>query len=160
MALRISMVEGLAPTSTPLAEAMPTTRSISRITSENSTGLTDSSSMDSPLARPKNRTEAHALRLVPGGDRAHPAPRRPGRGRIGARTEHGPPRRDTGLDIPPGAVYNRVIVKRRGPSRKAAFKGCYKGWRDRIGYSDSLRLTRSEERRVGKECRSRWSPYH
>src|SRR5574339_173523 len=23
-----------------------------------------------------------------------------------------------------------------------------------------LRLTRSEERRVGKECRSRWSPYH
>ena len=24
----------------------------------------------------------------------------------------------------------------------------------------SLRLMRSEERRVGKECRSRWSPYH
>ena len=23
-----------------------------------------------------------------------------------------------------------------------------------------LRLLRSEERRVGKECRSRWSPYH
>src|SRR2546422_7020001 len=23
-----------------------------------------------------------------------------------------------------------------------------------------LRKTRSEERRVGKECRSRWSPYH
>ena len=23
-----------------------------------------------------------------------------------------------------------------------------------------LRLCRSEERRVGKECRSRWSPYH
>ena len=22
------------------------------------------------------------------------------------------------------------------------------------------KLTRSEERRVGKECRSRWSPYH
>ena len=22
------------------------------------------------------------------------------------------------------------------------------------------RMTRSEERRVGKECRSRWSPYH
>ena len=27
------------------------------------------------------------------------------------------------------------------------------------GYSLSLRK-RSEERRVGKECRSRWSPYH
>ena len=25
---------------------------------------------------------------------------------------------------------------------------------------DKLILTRSEERRVGKECRSRWSPYH
>ena len=24
----------------------------------------------------------------------------------------------------------------------------------------SLMLLRSEERRVGKECRSRWSPYH
>ena len=26
--------------------------------------------------------------------------------------------------------------------------------------SSKVRLTRSEERRVGKECRSRWSPYH
>ena len=25
---------------------------------------------------------------------------------------------------------------------------------------DRLTLIRSEERRVGKECRSRWSPYH
>ena len=25
---------------------------------------------------------------------------------------------------------------------------------------DEYDLTRSEERRVGKECRSRWSPYH
>src|SRR3989338_11235839 len=24
----------------------------------------------------------------------------------------------------------------------------------------SMRIVRSEERRVGKECRSRWSPYH
>ena len=24
----------------------------------------------------------------------------------------------------------------------------------------SINLSRSEERRVGKECRSRWSPYH
>ena len=32
-----------------------------------------------------------------------------------------------------------------------------------LAIADSLRsqsLTRSEERRVGKECRSRWSPYH
>ena len=25
---------------------------------------------------------------------------------------------------------------------------------------DGLSASRSEERRVGKECRSRWSPYH
>ena len=33
----------------------------------------------------------------------------------------------------------------------------------RKGYEDirlSFRRSRSEERRVGKECRSRWSPYH
>ena len=27
-------------------------------------------------------------------------------------------------------------------------------------YSGARRAVRSEERRVGKECRSRWSPYH
>ena len=27
-------------------------------------------------------------------------------------------------------------------------------------YAGSRMQTRSEERRVGKECRSRWSPYH
>ena len=26
--------------------------------------------------------------------------------------------------------------------------------------SQGIKLSRSEERRVGKECRSRWSPYH
>ena len=29
-----------------------------------------------------------------------------------------------------------------------------------LGWIHSARLVRSEERRVGKECRSRWSPYH
>ena len=27
-------------------------------------------------------------------------------------------------------------------------------------WAEETALTRSEERRVGKECRSRWSPYH
>ena len=26
--------------------------------------------------------------------------------------------------------------------------------------ADGIKEARSEERRVGKECRSRWSPYH
>src|ERR1041385_390947 len=29
-----------------------------------------------------------------------------------------------------------------------------------LGYLDDKIVYRSEERRVGKECRSRWSPYH
>ena len=29
-----------------------------------------------------------------------------------------------------------------------------------ISYVPNLSHNRSEERRVGKECRSRWSPYH
>ena len=29
-----------------------------------------------------------------------------------------------------------------------------------LGDIDLHKLSRSEERRVGKECRSRWSPYH
>ena len=31
---------------------------------------------------------------------------------------------------------------------------------DFLSDSETLETTRSEERRVGKECRSRWSPYH
>ena len=30
----------------------------------------------------------------------------------------------------------------------------------RFSNKDATTLLRSEERRVGKECRSRWSPYH
>src|SRR5574341_2488063 len=33
-------------------------------------------------------------------------------------------------------------------------------FRSRLGISGSELALRSEERRVGKECRSRWSPYH
>ena len=32
--------------------------------------------------------------------------------------------------------------------------------RDMAAHLDLDAGTRSEERRVGKECRSRWSPYH
>src|SRR3712207_9571653 len=31
---------------------------------------------------------------------------------------------------------------------------------DRRGFRSQAEARRSEERRVGKECRSRWSPYH
>ncbi len=29
-----------------------------------------------------------------------------------------------------------------------------------VGAFNEVSIVRSEERRVGKECRSRWSPYH
>ena len=32
--------------------------------------------------------------------------------------------------------------------------------RMRVGSGQIVESSRSEERRVGKECRSRWSPYH
>ena len=31
---------------------------------------------------------------------------------------------------------------------------------EKVKKSNLILVTRSEERRVGKECRSRWSPYH
>ena len=35
-----------------------------------------------------------------------------------------------------------------------------KSYRPMLALLRKLLTTRSEERRVGKECRSRWSPYH
>ena len=32
--------------------------------------------------------------------------------------------------------------------------------RDELSHAYTPGVARSEERRVGKECRSRWSPYH
>ncbi len=47
----------------------------------------------------------------------------------------------------------------------SAVTGTVKDLREAIGAAEQRLLidgqrTRSEERRVGKECRSRWSPYH
>src|SRR3712207_8757742 len=39
-------------------------------------------------------------------------------------------------------------------------EGLYNFWRKFERYAIISNSTRSEERRVGKECRSRWSPYH
>src|SRR3712207_5466649 len=42
---------------------------------------------------------------------------------------------------------------------KTVIDGVYRTLSD-IGFKSGNILERSEERRVGKECRSRWSPYH
>ena len=53
-------------------------------------------------------------------------------------------------------------ARRRAPHRRK--KVCVFCGKDNvIDYKDVNKLKRyirSEERRVGKECRSRWSPYH
>ena len=49
---------------------------------------------------------------------------------------------------------NRSVVDSGPEATKAALQ-----LTSMLGFSTCL-TTRSEERRVGKECRSRWSPYH
>src|SRR3712207_6727964 len=69
-------------------------------------------------------------------------------------------------------LWRRPGVKREPPTKHQAVSG---GWQFKKGNLDSRKRIkdpdqvevgrryvgiRSEERRVGKECRSRWSPYH
>src|SRR5438034_6008093 len=52
---------------------------------------------------------------------------------------------------PAGTIFVTVVDPGVGTSRKAVIVKTKK---------DQYFVLRSEERRVGKECRSRWSPYH
>src|SRR2546421_8701522 len=71
---------------------------------------------------------------------------------ISERVRHLLPRAPLVLRCP--AAERADAATRPGPVRRGAFPG------DPRRYDPSVRLPRSEERRVGKECRSRWSPYH
>src|SRR5260370_34757204 len=53
-----------------------------------------------------------------------------------------------GVPITSGAHQPQILAALLGPALEPALEQC------------SLEDDRSEERRVGKECRSRWSPYH
>src|SRR2546430_3606359 len=55
-----------------------------------------------------------------------------------------------------GVLVGKPSVEGRG---RTATADSGKGY-TLVGTRIELALTRSEERRVGKECRSRWSPYH
>src|SRR3712207_8778762 len=59
------------------------------------------------------------------------------------------------LQGPAAGLVPRLTPSVRGVRRTRSFSGG--GQR---GPRSGLVLLRSEERRVGKECRSRWSPYH
>ena len=68
--------------------------------------------------------------------------------------------------INPDGKWASVIVRTRDMGTKRA--GEFKDWIEEIsirhlGADFEVQVVgqwRSEERRVGKECRSRWSPYH
>src|SRR6266480_7758480 len=62
-----------------------------------------------------------------------------------------------------GEVYNfhqnADVMKIRADAAKS--RVCADGFRRSFGeIGHDKAVMRSEERRVGKECRSRWSPYH
>src|SRR2546429_8736647 len=72
---------------------------------------------------------------------------------------------------PPGGKFETEMlsVLPKGPRRAAGRVAVMQvgGWQEGVGaatvipFRAPLNSTlRSEERRVGKECRSRWSPYH
>ena len=54
-------------------------------------------------------------------------------------------------------------IKAAGYPREISGQAVYEDICDQIEGKENgsyVLLSRSEERRVGKECRSRWSPYH
>src|SRR5256885_5837809 len=64
------------------------------------------------------------------------------------------------------ATYNRNLHHRRRSTlrqialRVRAIRRATDPLKARVILTTGLEDARSEERRVGKECRSRWSPYH
>ena len=58
-------------------------------------------------------------------------------------------------EMPDETLYRILDNARFAPSG-----GNRQGGRVIVVKDPATKTTRSEERRVGKECRSRWSPYH
>mgnify|MGYP000654532817 CR=1 FL=1 len=58
-------------------------------------------------------------------------------------------------------VYPERLNLRAQPTKNGAILGLYyTGTEVNVLAVENEEYDRSEERRVGKECRSRWSPYH
>ena len=66
---------------------------------------------------------------------------------------------DPKMPTAPRVITGKLSFKKLPPLKlPAAFpkgKASTMSWDDQVAAEE-----RSEERRVGKECRSRWSPYH
>src|ERR1039457_6561252 len=64
----------------------------------------------------------------------------------------------TAYEITRGLEFRRVLFRSTWSASARGPSGAYSS---SPGVRDiSASISRSEERRVGKECRSRWSPYH
>src|SRR2546430_1178308 len=63
-----------------------------------------------------------------------------------------------------GWLLERLIetgcIEMRTDHDMRAYRQRHAPWRPELARLRAIGLDRSEERRVGKECRSRWSPYH
>ena len=57
------------------------------------------------------------------------------------------------------SAQNKLYPNEFPLSQVTLLEGTLKSARD-LNINTLLKYNRSEERRVGKECRSRWSPYH
>ena len=62
----------------------------------------------------------------------------------------------SGWRITPGKSFR----PRKNPSASPAGTHCHTRYEHAVSPMQPSSCPRSEERRVGKECRSRWSPYH
>src|SRR4028118_78264 len=65
------------------------------------------------------------------------------------------PASDIGLGIPAEPLFRSIPAESAKRKRERSLKISRKK-----GVLTRVFSSRSEERRVGKECRSRWSPYH
>src|SRR5258707_14418979 len=86
--------------------------------------------------------------------RARPRGSQPPAGSAHEEHEGAPPIRTAGVDAPARATLRPPRATRLGGPAKAAGEGA------RRPRPATAERGRSEERRIGKECRSRWSPYH
>ena len=57
-------------------------------------------------------------------------------------------------------LFDDVMWAKKAKEEHDAFAEALRDKGVRVHYFGQLLGERSEERRVGKECRSRWSPYH
>ena len=67
---------------------------------------------------------------------------------------------DYGWAVNTPVAVDAELAKRLPELEGVNFRGGILMWVPEIFQIDDPAAHRSEERRVGKECRSRWSPYH